>query len=344
MKIGNINIGPTFEPVIIAEIGINHNGSIEKAIKIADSAIKSGARIIKHQTHIAEDEMSLEAKKITPGNSTKNIYDLISKCSLSEENEFKLMKYIQRKKRIFISTPFSRKAVDRLVKFKIPAFKIGSGECNNYLLVDYIAKQKKPIILSTGMNSIKSIKPSVKIIEKRRIPYALLQCTNLYPTPAKLIRLNDLNVLKKSFPKSIIGLSDHSTNIYNSLGAIALGACIVEKHYVDKKNFKGPDISSSMDKHELQELIKASKQVFLARSSNGKKPVKEEKQTIKFAFASAATTKNLKKGQRLSLKNFYLKRPGNGDFNIKNYKKLLNKKVKRDIKKNTQIKLKDVFI
>ena len=95
MKIGNINIGPTFEPVIIAEIGINHNGSIEKAIKIADSAIKSGARIIKHQTHIAEDEMSLEAKKITPGNSTKNIYDLISKCSLSEENEFKLMKYIR---------------------------------------------------------------------------------------------------------------------------------------------------------------------------------------------------------------------------------------------------------
>ncbi len=343
MKIGNVKIGPTFEPVIIAEIGINHNGSIEKAIKIADSAIKSGARIIKHQTHIAEDEMSLEAKKITPGNSSKNIYDLISKCSLSEENEYKLMKYVQRKKRIFISTPFSRKAVDRLVKFKIPAFKIGSGECNNYLLVEYIAKKKKPVILSTGMNSIETIKPSVKIIEKYKIPYALLQCTNLYPTPAKLIRLKDLCLIKKHFPKSIIGLSDHSNNIYSSIGAIALGACIIEKHFIDKKNFKGPDISSSMDKHELQELIKASKQVFLARSSNGKKPAKEEKQTIKFAFASAVATQNLKKGQKLNLTNFYLMRPGNGDFTIKNYKTLINKKLKRDIKKNTQIRFNDIL-
>ena len=213
----------------------------------------------------------------------------------------------KKKNAIFISTPFSRKAVDRLVKFKIPAFKIGSGECNNYLLVDYIAKQKKPIILSTGMNSIQTIKPSVKIFDKYRIPYALLQCTNLYPTPPKLIRLNDLNLIRKNFPKSIIGLSDHSTNIYNSIGAIALGACIIEKHFVDKKNFKGPDVSSSMDKYELQELIKASKQVFLARCSNGKQPVKEEKQTIKFAFASAVATQNLKKGQKLNLNNFYLK-------------------------------------
>ncbi len=342
MKIGNVKIGPNYEPVIIAEIGINHNGSVEKAIKIADAAIKSGAKIVKHQTHIVSDEMSLEAKKIKPGNANKNIYDLISKCSLSEENEYKLMRYVQKKNAIFISTPFSRKAVDRLVKFKIPAFKIGSGECNNYLLVDYIAKQKKPVILSTGMNSIQTIKPSVKIFDKYRISYALLQCTNLYPTPPKLIRLNDLNLIRKNFPKSIIGLSDHSTNIYNSIGAIALGACIIEKHFVDKKNFKGPDVSSSMDKYELQELIKASKQVFLARCSNGKQPVKEEKQTIKFAFASAVATQNLKKGQKLNLNNFYLKRPGNGDFNIKNYKTLINKKLKRNIKKNTQIKFKDI--
>ena len=141
MKIGNINIGTKHKPVVIAELGINHNGSIERAIKIADAAIKSGAKIIKHQTHIPEDEMSLEAKKIKPGNSKMNIFDIIKNCSLNEEDEFKLMKYIQ-KNRIFISTPFSRKAVDRLIKFKIPAFKIGSGECNNYLLVEYIAKQK----------------------------------------------------------------------------------------------------------------------------------------------------------------------------------------------------------
>ena len=209
-------------------------------------------------------------------------------------------------------------------------------------MVDYIAKQGKPIILSTGMNSIQTIKPSVKIFEKYRIPYALLQCTNLYPTPPKLIRLNDLSIIKKNFPRSIIGLSDHSTNIYNSIGAIALGACIIEKHFVDKKNFKGPDVTSSMDSYELKELIKASKQVFLARCSNGKQPLNEEKKTIKFAFASAVATQNLKKGQKLSLNNFYLMRPGNGDFTIKNYKKLINKNLKRNIKKNHQIKFKDI--
>ncbi len=342
LKIGNLKISPNHKPVIIAEIGINHNGSIEKAVKIADAAIKSGAKIIKHQTHVPEDEMSLEAKKIIPKNSRKNIYDLISKCSLSAEDEFSLMNYIKKRKRIFISTPFSRKAVDRLIKFNVPAFKIGSGECNNYLLVDYIAKNKKPIILSTGMNSIETIRPSVKIIEKYKVPYALLQCTNIYPTPPKLVRLNDFHLIKKHFPKCVIGLSDHTSGIYVSVGAIGLGACIIEKHFVDKKNFYGPDVSSSMDKFELKELIEASEKVFLARTSNGKKPVKEELQTIKFAFASAVTTKDIKKGQKLNLKNFYLMRPGNGDFNIKNYKKLINRKVKNDIKKNTQIKFKDI--
>tara|TARA_B100001248_G_C27395524_1_gene465254 strand:- start:2399 stop:3427 length:1029 start_codon:yes stop_codon:yes gene_type:complete len=338
MKIGNIKIGSNYKPVVIAELGINHNGSIERAIKIADAAINSGAKIIKHQTHIPEDEMSLEAKKIKPGNSNTNIFDIIKNCSLNEEDEFKLMRYIQKKKIVFISTPFSRKAVDRLIKFKIPAFKIGSGECNNYLLVEYIAKQKKPIILSTGMNSIQSIKPSVKIFEKFKNPYALLHCTNIYPTPASLIRLDDLLTLKKNFPKAIIGLSDHSSNIYASLGAIALGASIIEKHFVDTKKTKGPDISASMDKGELKDLIFGAEQIFLSKGSNNKKPVKEETKTINFAFASAVATKNLYPGEKLSLKNFFLKRPGIGDFNIHNYKKLIGKKLKKAIKENTLIK------
>ena len=316
MKIGNINIGTKYKPVVIAELGINHNGSIERAVKIADAAIKSGAKIIKHQTHIPEDEMSLEAKKIKPGNSKMNIFDIIKNCSLNEEDEFKLMKYIQKKNRIFISTPFSRKAVDRLIKFKIPAFKIGSGECNNYLLVEYIAKQKKP--------------------------YALLHCTNIYPTPPHLIRLDDLKILKKHFPKAIIGLSDHSSNIYSYLGAIALGASIVEKHFIDTKKIKGPDISASMDQDELKELIFGVEQIFLSKGSNNKKPVKEEIKTINFAFASAVATKNLLKGEKLSLKNFFLKRPGIGDFRIHNYKKLIGKKLKRAVKENTLIKKTDI--
>lgn len=342
MKIGNIKIGLGHKPLVIAEIGINHNGSLERAFKIADAAIKSGAKIIKHQTHIAEDEMSEEAKTIKPGNSNLNIFDIIKNCSLNEEDEYKLMRYIQKRNRIFISSPFSRKAVDRLIKFKVPAFKIGSGECNNYLLVDYIAKNKKPIILSTGMNSITTIKPAVKLIEKYKISYALLHCTNIYPTPAHLVRLNDLMILKKHFPKAVIGLSDHTSNIYSSLGAISLGASIIEKHFVDSKKIKGPDISASMDKNELKELILGTEQIFLAKGSNNKRPLIEEKKTINFAFASAVANKDLKVGEKLNLENFFLKRPGTGDFTINNYKKLIGKKLKRSVRKNTQIKIKDI--
>ena len=202
-KIGNLLIGDDRPPVIIAEIGINHNGSIDEAIDIADSAIKSGAEIIKHQTHIVEDEMSEEAKKVIPGNANISIYEIIKKCALNEKDEKKLMNYVIQRKRIFISTPFSRAAADRLNSFGVPAFKIGSGECNNYHLIKYICKFKKPIILSTGMNSIDSIKPSVKIIKEAKIPLALLHCTNIYPTPAKLVRLDCINQLKEAF---LVGL------------------------------------------------------------------------------------------------------------------------------------------
>ncbi|MDC0240792.1 N-acetylneuraminate synthase family protein, partial [Candidatus Pelagibacter sp.] len=153
-KIGNRVVGKNYPPLIISEIGINHNGSIDLAIHLADTAIKAGAEVIKHQTHVVEDEMSEEAKKVIPGNADISIYEIIKKCSLNENDEKKLANYIKSKKRIFISTPFSRAAADRLVKFNIPAFKIGSGECNNYHFVRYLCKFKKPIIMSTGMNSV----------------------------------------------------------------------------------------------------------------------------------------------------------------------------------------------
>ena len=198
IKIGNRKIGPQFRPLVIFELGINHNGKIKLAKKIVDDAIKAGAEIIKHQTHIPEDEMSLEAKKIVPINANKNIYDLIEDCSLNEEKEMQLKKYVEKKGAIFLSTPFSRKAVDRLIKFKVKAFKIGSGECNNYPLVDYIASFGKPIIISTGMNDINSIKKSIKILKKRKVQYSILHTTNLYPTMHKEVRLNALKELNVS--------------------------------------------------------------------------------------------------------------------------------------------------
>ena len=187
----------------------------------------------------------------------------------------KLMNHIKSRKKIFISTPFSRAAADRLGKFNIPAFKIGSGECNNHFLVDYICKFKKPIIMSTGMNSIQSVNNSVKIIRKHRFPYALMHCTNIYPTPNHLVRLDCLSEIKKSYPDAIIGLSDHSDSIYTCLGAVSLGARILEKHFVDSKKIrKGPDVSASMDTSELKQLLEGSKK-FLKQKEEVKSQLKK---------------------------------------------------------------------
>ena len=341
-KIGNITVGQNLPPVVIVELGINHNGDLDFAIEIADKAISAGATIIKHQTHVVDDEMSYEAKSIIPANSKKTIFDIIQKCALSEKDEKKLMNYIVSRKKVFISTPFSRAAADRLGKFNIPAFKIGSGECNNHFLVDYICKFKKPIIMSTGMNSIKSISKSVKMIRKHKLPYVLMHCTNIYPTPNNLVRLDCIQDLKKAYPDAIVGLSDHTSSIYPCLGAVSLGASVLEKHFIDnKKKRKGPDISASMDTHELKQLIEGSNKIFEARGSN-KQPLKEEKKTIAFAFQSVVSTKYILKGEKLSLKNIFLRRPGNGDFKVKDFNLILGKRVKRDIKKNFQIKLRDI--
>ncbi len=341
-KIKNRVVGENFPPLIIAEIGINHNGSIDRAIHLADKAIEAGAEVIKHQTHIAEEEMSKEAKKIIPLNSEKNIFDLIKDCSLSEKDEYKLMKYIQSKNKIFISTPFSKPAADRLARFRVPAFKIGSGECNNFEFVKYLTKFKIPIIMSTGMNTISGVKKSVNIILKKKIQLALLHCTNIYPTPEKFIRLNCIEELKKTFPKCVIGLSDHSKTIFPAIASISLGARIIEKHFViDKKKDKGPDVSSSMDFNELKNLIIASKIVFDSRGY-GKKAVSHEKSTANFAFASVVSTKKIFKGQKFNKDNIDLKRPGNGFYSVKDYKKLIGKKTKKNIEINTQIKFKDI--
>ena len=339
--IDNIKIGQNSEPVVITELGINHNGSLERAISLADIAINSGARIIKHQTHFVDYEMSEEAKKIIPSHCKDSIYQIIKKCSLSKKNEIKLKNYINQKKCIYISTPFSREAADFLNEINVPAFKIGSGECNNYLFVEHISKFKKPIILSTGMNLIKDILPSVKIIRKRKIPYALLICTNVYPTKNEDVFLDTIKLLQKNFPDAVVGISDHTDNIFCSLGAVALGARIIEKHFVKSKKDKGPDVSASMDPDELKNLIKGSKAIFLAKGIK-KKINNKEKSTANFAFASVVATRNIKSGEVLTKKNIFVRRPGNGDYKVTDYVKLLGKRVKNDVKNNFQIKKKDI--
>ena len=229
--------------------------------------------------------MSAIAKSIVPVHTEENIFDIIDNCSLNEKEEFELLQYTQKNGLIFISTPFSKAAADRLNKWNIPAFKIGSGECNNYPLIEHIASFGKPIIISTGMNTLSSIKKAVSIIKKRKLPLAILHTTNLYPTPNNLVRLGALNDLKNEFRGEIIGLSDHTLTNHSSFGAIALGASIIERHFTDSKDRIGPDIICSMDEIECKELIEGSKIIFEQRGGN-KIPVKEEIETAKFAFAS----------------------------------------------------------
>lgn len=340
IKIGERIIGNKYPPIIIVELGINYNGNIMLAKKLIDYAKKAGAEIIKNQTHIPYFEMSEEAKKIIPIHTKDSIYKIISKASISEKNEIKIQKYCKKKKLIYISTPFSREAADRLNKMNVQAFKIGSGECNNYPLIEYICNFKKPIILSTGMNEINSIMKSVKIFEKHKIKYALLHTTNVYPTLHKQVRLNAIMDMKKYFPNAVLGLSDHTEDNYTAFAALGMGVSIIEKHFVDNKKIrKGPDILASIDYKQLKDLISGSKKIFQALPGS-KKPIKEEISTMRFAFSSVVATRNIKKNQILNKNNIWVKRPGTGDFLPKDLKKLYGKKVNKNIEINTQIKKK----
>ena len=170
--------------------------------------------------------MSKSAKLVIPGNTNDSIYEVMRRCSLNESDELELKKYVESKGMIFLSTPFSRAAVDRLEKFEISAYKIGSGECNNYPLIDYIAKFKKPMIISTGMNTIKSVFKTIQILKKYNTPCALLHTTNLYPTPVHLVRLGAMMELHNNFPQLAFGLSDQTTSNRACFAATAWGASI----------------------------------------------------------------------------------------------------------------------
>lgn len=341
LQIEHRKIGLKYPPLIIVEIGINHEGSLKTAFEMVDSAWKAGAEVIKHQTHVVEDEMSKAAKKVIPGNATVSIYEIMKRCALNEEDEIKLKEYVESKGMIFMSTPFSRAAADRLERMGISAYKIGSGECNNYPLIEHIASFGKPMIISTGMNDIVSIRKTVNILEKYNIAYALLHTTNLYPTPVHLVRLGAMEELQKEFPNTIIGLSDHTTSNRACFAATALGACILERHFTDKMERTGPDIINSMDPIALKELIIGSSEIALMRGGK-KEATKEEQVTIDFAFATVVTIKPIVKGEKLTKENIWVKRPGTGSIKAEYYNELLGKTLNKDIDSDEHINWSDI--
>lgn len=341
MKIADRHIGPEHPPLVIAEIGINHGGSLETAKEMVRLAAASGCEMIKHQTHIVEDEMTEEAKQIFPPNADVSIWEVMKQCALSLEDEAELKRYSEELGMIWISTPFSRAAADFLETLDVPAYKIGSGEADNLPLIRHIARKGKPVILSTGMQTIETMRASVQILEDAGVEYALLECTNLYPSPAEIVSLKGVTELKNAFPNAVVGFSDHSIGPEMALASVALGACILERHYTDTRYRKGPDISCSMDPSELRHLIDRSREIWVA-ANNEKKRTGPEEDVYRFARASVVADADLPAGHVITEADIWARRPGSGDIPGYDFDKVVGKTLKVAVTRNQQLKWGDL--
>lgn len=340
IQISNRVIGPESPPWVIAEVGINHEGSLEKALQLVDAAAKAGAEVIKFQCHITEKEMI--PTDMTPGKiSSERLWDIIKRCELTEAEEREVQQYSAKKGLIYLSTPFSREAADRLNRMGVQAFKIGSGECNNHPLIEHIAQMGKPMIVSTGMNHLESVSKTVAILRCYHVPFALLHCTSMYPTPYEKVRLGGITDLARSFPDVPIGLSDHSLNIWTCLGAVALGASILEKHFTVSRAWPGPDVPISIEPQELADLINGSKAIWQARGGS-KTILSEEQPVIDFAYATVVSIKPIQKGETFNFENIWVKRPGLGRIKAERFQDVLGKVAMHDLAADIHIQPDDI--
>ncbi len=341
IEISGRKIGNDYPPLVVAELGINHEGSLKVAFEMVDAAARAGVEVLKHQTHIVEDEMSGAAKKVIPGNADVSIYEIMERCALNEDEEIQLKKYVESKGMIFISTPFSRAAANRLHKMDVVAYKIGSGECNNYPLLEHIAQFGKPIIMSTGMNTVESISKGLKIFDKYNVDVAILHTTNLYPTPPELVRFGAMKEMHEAFPDRVFGLSDHTLTNHACFGAVALGASILERHFTDYMERTGPDIVCSMDELETKNLIDGSKLIWQMRGGT-KEPSVEEQVTMDFAFATVCSIAPIKVGEVFTKENIWVKRPGTGKIVAEKFNDIIGKKAIRAILNDKQLTWGDI--
>ena len=334
-------IGRAHPPLVIAEIGINHGGDLEVAKEMVRQAAASGCEMVKHQTHILADEMTDEAKRIFPPNADVSIWEVMARNSLSLDEEAELKRYTESLGMIWISTPFSRAAVEYLHDLDVPAFKIGSGEADNLPLIRHIARKGRPVIMSTGMQTIDSIRDSVAILEEAGIPYALLECTNLYPSPPEIVSLRGVSDLRDAFPRAIVGFSDHSIGPHMALASVALGASILERHYTDSRYRKGPDIINSMDPAELKFLIDRSREIWVA-ANNPKRRSAPEEDVYRFARGSVVADRDLPEGHVITEADIWARRPGSGEIPARDFDKLQGRRLTRAVTRNTQLKWSDI--
>jgi N-acetylneuraminate synthase len=322
--------------MVIAELGINHNGEMWKAKRMINDAFHAGCKFVKFQCHIVEDECIPLAREIIPANAVENIYDMMVRCSLNEAQDAELKGMVERLGMTYLSTPFSRAAVDRLERLGVNMYKIGSGECNNYPLIKHIVSKGKPIILSTGMNGWLEIDKAVDIIGDQL--FAILHCVSEYPTPYEHVNLNRMLELKERYGKPV-GLSDHSAGIYTALAAVALGADLVEKHFTSDKSWEGSDIPISIGPDQLAELIGGADAI--TRSLGVENYRTEEGRTARFAFASVVSIRDIYADETFTPGNLWVKRPGTG-IKAACYESILGRIATRYIPKDTQLKWEDI--
>lgn len=325
-------------PLVIAEVGINHEGSLDKARRMVDDAAGAGCECVKFQCHVVDDEMI--PNDVKPGHVDERIWDIMARCALGEQEERELKAYVESKGMLYLSTPFSRAAADRLEAMGVAGYKIGSGECNNYPLIRHVAGFGKPMILSTGMNDLASIRPAVEIMRAAGVPFALTHCTSLYPTPYDRVRLGAIAELRDAFPDAVVGLSDHSIGNYTCLAAVALGARILEKHFTSNKSWPGPDVALSMDPPELADLVTGSRAVFAALGGS-KTILPEEQPTIDFAYACVVSIRDIAAGDAFDAGNIWVKRPGTGEIKARDFERVLGRTAARDIPQHSQIRWED---
>jgi len=333
---------------LIAEAGVNHNGKLNLAKKLIDSAVEANSDAIKFQTY-KTDEMILkntpkaEYQKLK-SEIDENFYDMLKKYELHKDDFVNLKNYCDKKKIIFLSTPFDFNSVELLNELNVSAYKISSGDMNNFPLLKLICSKKKPIFLSTGMATMDEVKKSVAYIKENNISdIVIFQCTTNYPASFEELNLNVIDTYKKEFSEAIIGFSDHSIGIEASIAAAAKGVKVIEKHFTIDKNMEGPDHKASLNPLELRNWVKSVRNIEKALGISEKKQTNSESLIVKIARKSIVSARTLEIGDILKPEDVAVKRPGNG-IDPSNYDKLFSKKVwvKKLIPKDTVIHWEDL--
>lgn len=298
---------------IIAEAGVNHNGSIELAKKLVDVAFDCECDAIKFQTFKAENVISKNAPKAEYQKQTTGNYEtqleMVKKIELSQNDFVELQKYCQKKEILFLSTPFDLESIDFLYSLNMPIFKIPSGEITNLPYLRKINSLKKKVILSTGMSTIDEISDALKLIKDCDV--SLLHCTTEYPCPFEDVNLKAMQTLKERFDLNI-GYSDHTKGIEVSIAAVAMGAKIIEKHFTLDKNMQGPDHKASLEPNELKEMVQSIRNIEKATGDGKKKPRSSEIPNIEIARKSIVAKCAIKKGEKFTEENLTTKRPATG--------------------------------